>query len=72
MTYESQGSILALTKKEYISAGNWNTIDTLTYTYGNSSNPNWATTIADGSGSALGYPNTSGTFSFDAAGKLIH
>jgi len=69
LTYDLNGNILTLGRRGYISAGNWNTIDTLAYTYGNSSNPNWATTIADGSGSALGYPNTSGTFSFDAAGN---
>ncbi len=69
LTYDLNGNILTLGRRGYISAGNWNTIDTLTYTYGNPTNPNWATTIADGSGSALGYPNTSGTFSFDAAGN---
>jgi len=69
LTYDLNGNILTLGRRGYISAGTWNAIDTLTYTYGNSSNPNWATTIADGSGSALGYPNTSGTFSFDAAGN---
>ncbi|HNQ42756.1 MAG TPA: RHS repeat-associated core domain-containing protein, partial [Saprospiraceae bacterium] len=69
LTYDLNGNILTLGRRGYISAGNWNTIDTLTYTYGNSSNPNWGTTIADGSGSALGYPNTTGTFSFDAAGN---
>ncbi|HNR08626.1 MAG TPA: RHS repeat-associated core domain-containing protein [Saprospiraceae bacterium] len=64
-----RSNIVNLARNGYISSGILNAFNNLTYTYGNSSNPDWPTTIADGSGSALGYPNTSGTFSFDAAGN---
>ncbi|MBK6476735.1 MAG: hypothetical protein IPF93_00250 [Saprospiraceae bacterium] len=70
------GNILTLNRRGYISAGNYNVIDNLTYTIHRSciepckhredaTNTNRVSSIADASGSTLGFPAASGSYTYD-------
>ncbi|MBL0113100.1 MAG: hypothetical protein IPP42_20610 [Saprospiraceae bacterium] len=76
LTYDASGNILTLNRRGYISAGNYNVIDNLTYTIHRSriepckhredaTNTNRVSSIADASGSTLGFPAASGSYTYD-------
>ena len=69
-TYDLNGNILTLVRKGYLSAGNYPTVDNLTYTY-DGTNIHRVNSIADASGSTLGYPAASGSYTYDSNGNQI-
>ncbi len=69
--YDLNGNITTLNRRGYISAGNYNTIDNLTYTYSDANSPNRLMSVADASGSTLGFPAASGSYTYDVNGNQI-
>ncbi|MBK9929615.1 MAG: RHS repeat-associated core domain-containing protein [Saprospiraceae bacterium] len=70
LTYDASGNILTLNRRGYISAGNYNVIDNLTYTM-DATNSNRVSSVADASGSTLGFPAASGAYTYDSNGNQI-
>ncbi|MBL0113096.1 MAG: hypothetical protein IPP42_20590 [Saprospiraceae bacterium] len=70
LTYDASGNILTLNRRGYISAGNFNVIDNLTYTL-DATNTNRVSSIADASGSTLGFPAASGSYTYDNNGNQL-
>ena len=70
LTYDASGNILTLNRRGYISAGTYNVIDNLTYTL-DATNTNRVSSIADASGSTLGFPAASGAYTYDSNGNQI-
>ncbi|WP_169051635.1 DUF6443 domain-containing protein [Flavobacterium sp. H122] len=73
LTYDKNGNILTLNRKNYISSSPFNTtIDNLTYTYG-TTNKNELRKVGDSTGNTAGFKNGSNTdddFAYDANGNM--